>query len=57
MKDMDKIRLEGPVCDYYRFQGLTEKLSKTHQIVLAKTVKDKVRSIKDKPRGGDSLLW
>jgi hypothetical protein len=46
MKDMDKTRLERPVCDYYRFQGLTEKLSKTHQKVLTKRVKDKVRSIK-----------
>jgi hypothetical protein len=45
MEDMDKTRLEGPVCDYYRFQGLTEKLSKTHKIVLAKRVKDRIRSI------------
>jgi hypothetical protein len=46
MEDMDKTILKGPVCDYYRFQGLTEKLNKTHQIVLAKSVKDRVRSIK-----------
>jgi hypothetical protein len=29
-----------------RFQGLTQKLSKTHQIVLAKRLKDRVRSTK-----------
>jgi predicted transcriptional regulator len=31
----------------YRLQGLAEKICKTHQIVLVKLIKDRVRSEKD----------
>ena len=30
----------------YKVEGLTEKIHKTHQTVLAKRIKDRVRSIK-----------
>jgi hypothetical protein len=36
MDFMDKTRLKGSSCDYQKFSGLTEKISKTHKIVLAK---------------------
>jgi hypothetical protein len=43
---MEKTRLEDLFKINYRFGGLAEKITETHQIVLAKRTKDRVRSIK-----------
>jgi hypothetical protein len=44
---MDKTRWKDLYVINYRLQGLAKKICKTHQIVLAKLIKDRVRSEKD----------
>jgi hypothetical protein len=41
---MDKTRLEDLVVINYRLGGLAEKILETHQIVLVKRIKNRVRS-------------
>jgi hypothetical protein len=46
MKVIEKTRLKNLNTINYSFQGLTDKIHKTHQKVLAKQIKDRVRSVK-----------
>jgi hypothetical protein len=43
---MEKTRLEDLFVNNYRSQGIAEEISETQQTVLAKRIKDIVRSIK-----------